>query len=77
MRLVMIPVLDSAEAGEREAGAVVGVEAFDLDAGFAGGKEEELAVGHNPIDIQQQELYLLCTSLGHGGIVASEGELFL
>jgi hypothetical protein len=44
---------DSAETGEREAGAVMGVEGFDLDAGFAGGKKVELAVGHDAIDIQQ------------------------
>jgi len=34
-------------------------------------EEENRAIGHDPIDIQQQELYLSCTRLGHGGIVAS------
>ena len=62
---------------------------FDHDVsgsgGFAGLKvqglgqrghreKKELAIGHHPIDIQQQELYLLCTSLGHGRIVASGRE---
>jgi hypothetical protein len=63
--------LHAAEAGEREAGAVVGVEALTSTADRRREGRIELAVGHDAIDIQQQELYLLCTSLGHGGIVAS------
>ncbi len=56
--------LEASEAGERKGGAVVGMEALGLDRGIAAGWDEEyLAVGHDPIDIQQQELYLLCTRL--------------
>ena len=71
---------EAAEAGKREAGAVMGVEALDFNRGLAGTgnrDQEKFAVGHDPIDIEQQELYLLCTGLRHGGIVASAGEQFL
>jgi hypothetical protein len=55
---------DASEAGERKCSAVMGVETFGFDLVIAAGRDQEkLAVGHDPIDIQQQELYLLCTRL--------------
>ncbi len=52
---------DGSGTGECDSGGV----GFDLSGseGAGNGDEEKLAIGHDAIDIQQQELYLLCTSL--------------
>ena len=56
-RLVMMPGAQAAEAGERDAEAVVRGEAFDLDAAAIGLRNDgDVSVGEDAVDVEDEDL---------------------